>query len=187
MAFEGRVILALQACKTVSGATQIMRITWDEAHGIMNRAVARGLLRREQVDMPHVAVDEKSHGRKKFVTILMDLDRGVVHGTAAGRSKQSLTTILKGLGSGQVSAIDAIAMDMHDPYREAVREFFPQPGPAQGEANSLVRLALANSYSAAGQSSRSPMLRAWCRPSQPSPQSWRTRSPARPIASAGIV
>lgn len=130
MAFEGRVILALQACKTVTGARDIMGISWDEAQGIMNRAVDRGLLRREAVEMHHLAVDEKSHGRKKFVTILMDLDRGVVHGTAPGRAKQSMLLTLKALSCQQVAAVDAIAMDMHAPYRDAVREFFPQPGPA---------------------------------------------------------
>lgn len=132
MLFEGRVILALQACKTVTGASGLMRVSWDEAHGIMNRAVARGLLRREEVDMPHLAVDEKSYGRggKKFVTILMDLDRGVVYGTSAGRSKASLVSLLKQLSNQQKSAVSAIAMDMHDPYRDAVRDCFPEPGPA---------------------------------------------------------
>jgi transposase len=88
MMFEGRVILALLACKTVSGANDLVRITWDEAHGIMTRAVSRGLMRREEVEMPYLAAGEKSYGRggKKFVTILMDLKRGVVHGTALGRS-----------------------------------------------------------------------------------------------------
>lgn len=130
--FEGRAIMSLQACKTVAGASTLMRISWDEAHGIMTRAVARGLLRRDEVDMPHLAADEKSYGRggKKFVTILMDLKRGVVHGTAPGRSRKSLSTLLKALSAQQISAVSAIAMDMHDPFREAVREVFPQPGPA---------------------------------------------------------
>jgi transposase len=96
----------------------------------MQRAVERGLLRREPVVMQHLAADEKSYGRQKFVTILMDLDRGVVQATAPGPGKDSLLATLKSLTEGQVSAVDAIAMDMHDPYREAVREFFPQPGPA---------------------------------------------------------
>lgn len=130
--FEGRVIMALQACKTVTGASSLMRISWDEAHGIMTRAVARGLLRREEVDMPHLAVDEKSYGRggNKFVTILMDLKRGVVYGTSPGRSKASLSGLLKTLSARQTTAVSAIAMDMHDPYRDAVRDGFPQPGPA---------------------------------------------------------
>jgi transposase len=130
MAFEARVIVAIQACKTVAGAREMMRISWDEAHGIMQRAVERGLTRREPLPMRHLAADEKSYGRQKFVTILMDLDRGVVHGTAPGRKKESLLSALKSLTTEQVSEVDAIAMDMHDPYREAVRAFFPQPAPA---------------------------------------------------------
>jgi transposase len=131
LAFEGRVILALQACKTVAGASDLMRITWDEAHGIMCRAVKRGLLRRDEVEMPHLGVDEKSYRRgNRFVTILMDLKRGVVHGTAPGRTKESLISILKTLTPAQQSAVSAIAMDMHDPFRDAVSEHFPAPGPA---------------------------------------------------------
>jgi transposase len=80
--------------------------------------------------MPHLAVDEKSYGSKKFVTILMDLDRSVVHATAPGRTKISMVATLKTLTDQQVGAVEAIAMDMHDPYRDATREFFQQPGPA---------------------------------------------------------
>ena len=101
--FEGQVILALQACKTVTGASELMRISWEEASGIMTRAVARDLLRRDEVNMPHLAVDEKSYGRggKKFVTILIDLQRGIVHGTSPGWSKDSLTRLLKRLNITQ--------------------------------------------------------------------------------------
>jgi transposase len=131
MFFEARVILALQACKTVAGASGLMRISWDEAHGIMTRAVTRGLLRRDAVEMPHLGVDEKSYGRgNQFVTILMDLKRGVVHDTAPGRDQASLIKILKALTPAQRSAVDAIAMDMHDPFRTAVDKVFSQPGPA---------------------------------------------------------
>jgi len=130
--FEGQVILALQACKTVTGASDLMRISWEEASGIMTRAVDRGLLRREAADMPHLAVDEKRYGRggKKFVTILMDLDRGIIHGTSLGQAMTSLTSLLKKLTIKQKTAVSALAMDMHDPYRDAVRESFAEPGPA---------------------------------------------------------
>jgi transposase len=130
--FEARVILAMQSCKTVKGASELMRISWAEAHGLMTRAVARGLLRREDVPMPHLAADEKSFGsgQEKYVTILMNLKRGVVHGVAPGRSKASLFGLLKSLSTRQMAAVSAIAMDMHEPYRKAVRAAFPEPGPA---------------------------------------------------------
>ena len=132
MMFEGRVILALLACKTVSGTSDLMRILWDEAHAIMTHAVSRGLMCREEVKMPYLAADEKSYGRggKKFVTILMDLKRGLVYGTAPGRSKLSLKSLLNTMSLTQKSAVSAIAMDMHDPYRTAVSESFSEPEPA---------------------------------------------------------
>ncbi len=73
-----------------------MQISWDEARGIMERAVDRGLLRRENVVMPNVAVDEKSYRKDRhFVTLLMDLDRGRIHDTAPGNSRSSLEILLK--------------------------------------------------------------------------------------------
>lgn len=131
MAFEARAILALKSTKTVEGARAIMQISWDEARGIMERAVDRGLLRRENVVMPNVAVDEKSYRKDRhFVTLLMDLDRGRIHNTSPGNSRSSLEILLKGLTQQQKDGIEAIAMDMHEPYRLAVEAFFPVPRPA---------------------------------------------------------
>lgn len=131
MAFEARVILALQSTKTVEGARAIMQISWDEARGIMERAVARGLVRREELVMPHLAADEKSYRKNRhFVTLLMDLDRGCIHGTAPGNSRASLEILLNGLTQQQKQGVVAIAMDMHEPYRLAAESAFPVPRPA---------------------------------------------------------
>lgn len=131
MDFEGRVILSLLATKTVTGAQELMKISWDETRGIMERAVARGLMRREDIDLVHLAADEKSYRKgRHFVTLLMDLDRGRIHSTAAGNSQISLVSILKALTSRQIRSIEAIAMDMHEPYRAAVDAVFPIPRPA---------------------------------------------------------
>ncbi len=129
--FETRVILALQSTKTVQGAREIMKITWEEARGIMERAVDRGLLRRVEVDLPHVAADDKSYLKgRHFVTILMDLDRGRVHSVAPGNSEESLAILIKELTPAQKSSVEAIAVDMHEPYRKAITAGFPVPGPA---------------------------------------------------------
>ena len=131
MGFEARVIVALQASKTVEGARSIMRISWEEARGIMERAVARGLLRRQEVEMPHLAVDEKSYRKgRHFVTLLMDLDRGRIHGTAPGNSQGSLEILLKSMSKMERESVEAIAMDMHKPYQNAVEAVFPVPMPA---------------------------------------------------------
>ena len=80
--------------------------------------------------MPHLAADEKSYRKgRKFVTLLMDLDRGRIHGTSPGNSQSSLELLLNSLTSRQKAAVNAIAMDMHDPYRAAVETSFPAPRP----------------------------------------------------------
>jgi len=130
MAFEARAIIAIQASKTVEGARSIMRISWDEARGIMERAVARGLMRREEMEMPHLAADEKSYRKgRQFVTLLMDLNRGHIYSTSPGNSQSSLEVLLNSLTKRQKSAVQAIAMDMHDPYKNAVETSFPAPRP----------------------------------------------------------
>jgi len=130
MAFEARAIIALQSTKTVEDARAIMQISWDEARGIMERAVARGLKLREEMPMPHLAADEKSYRKgRNFVTVLMDLDRGSIHGTAPGNSRESLEVLLKALTQPQLQSVEAIALDMHDPYRLAVESVFPVPAP----------------------------------------------------------
>ena len=131
MAFETRVIMALQSTKTVEGARAIMQISWDEARGIMERAVDRGLMRREEVVMPNLAADEKSYRKDRhFVTLLMDLDRGCIYGTAPGNSRESLEILLNSLTKRQKQGVVAIAMDMHEPYRLAAESSFPVPRPA---------------------------------------------------------
>ena len=83
MAFEVRVILALKLTKTVEGAHTIMQISWNEARSIMERAEACGLVRREDVMIPHLAADETSYRKNRhFVTLLMNLNFGCVHRTA---------------------------------------------------------------------------------------------------------
>jgi len=114
LGFEARVILAIQSTKTVAGACALMKVSWDEARGLMERAVARGLMRREDVDLHYVAVDEKSYRKcRHFVTLLMDLDRERIHGVAPGNSKASLESIRKSLSALEISGITAIAMHRH--------------------------------------------------------------------------
>ena len=57
--FERFAIEVMQACKTLTDATRLLSISWDEAQRIMDRAVARGLERRQSVTMPHLGIDGK--------------------------------------------------------------------------------------------------------------------------------
>jgi transposase len=128
--FESQVILCIQSCQTVEGARTLMRISWDEARGIMERAVARGLERRSAMVVPHLGVDEKSIRKgHQYVTVLTDLDGRRILEVSSGRTKASLLECLERLDSTQIAGVEAVSMDMWEPYRLGIEEHFAQPGP----------------------------------------------------------
>lgn len=60
---------------SVSATCGILRIRWDEADGIKQRAVARGLLRKQAQPVTGLGVDEKSAGRgQTHVTVVARLE-----------------------------------------------------------------------------------------------------------------
>ena len=130
MAFEERVIATILACQTVQGASTLMRISWDEARGIMERAVARGLGRREAAVVAYLGVDEKAIRKgHRYVTILTDLDGRRILEVTPERTTDSLVSALKTLDSTQISGVQAVSMDMWEPYRAAIDSGFPIPRP----------------------------------------------------------
>jgi transposase len=60
--FERFAIDVLLEC-SVSGACDLLGISWDEASGIKQRAVKRGMSRKEAKVCAHIGVDEKRAGR----------------------------------------------------------------------------------------------------------------------------
>ena len=52
--FEAFAIEVLQACRNVKAAAAILGLSWDSLQTIMNRAVERGLERREATPIPHL-------------------------------------------------------------------------------------------------------------------------------------
>jgi hypothetical protein len=60
--FAMRMIDTLKECD-VTGVTRLAGTSWDEAWGVMNRAVNRGLTRKERRVPAHIGIDEKSVGK----------------------------------------------------------------------------------------------------------------------------
>ena len=123
--FERLAILVLQET-SVKGATRILRISWDEAWSIEERAVRRGLARKKERKLERIGVDEKAMARgQKYCTIVCDLDRGTVEHVAEKRTQESFESFLRGLGSEGLGRIRAVAMDMWAPYIAAARATIP--------------------------------------------------------------
>jgi transposase len=111
----------------VLGATRILRISWDEAWHIMERAVERGQRVKEKRVIARVGVDEKASAKgQKYITLVCDLDLATVEYIADDRKQESLDGYFKGLSLEQLQGIRAIAMDMWEPYVQSIRAHVPE-------------------------------------------------------------
>lgn len=123
---ERFIIQALRACQTTKGACELLRISWDQAWHVLERAVARGQARKEAVVTPRIGVDEKAFRKgHSYMTVVNDIDRGTVEFVTKDREKASLQRYFAGLTDEQRQGIEAVAMDMWDPYVQATLEALP--------------------------------------------------------------
>jgi transposase len=119
--FERLAIDLLREC-SVTGAGELLRITWDEAWGIKHRAVRRGLARRKQEVVARIGVDEKAIAKRhRYLTIVADLDATRVLYLADERKQESLDGFWATLTAEQRDGIAAVAMDMWEPFVQSTR------------------------------------------------------------------
>lgn len=121
---EALVIDWLRHATTAAVAKQL-RLSWDEVDGVMQRAVRRGLQRRE-VRLPRrMGVDETSfQKRHEYVTVINDLDGNVVH-VADGHRQESLEQFYRQFEREQLAAVETVAMDMWEPYIRITTKYVP--------------------------------------------------------------
>jgi transposase len=116
LAFERHAIDTLLEAD-VLGASRLLRISWDEAWGIMERAVERGLKAKKRRIIARIGVDEKAVAtRHRYITLVSDLDRGTVEFIADDRKVASLDAYYDSLTVRQMAGIQAVAMDMWEPF-----------------------------------------------------------------------
>ena len=125
--FERLAIDVLTACD-VASAAGLLRISWDEAWHLMDRAVTRGLAAKPLVAPVHVGVDEKAAGKgQDYITVVSDLDCGTVDYVADERRQASLDGYFEKFTTEQLAGIKAVAMDMWEPFAASVREHLTDP------------------------------------------------------------
>ena len=123
--FERLAIDWLKAASQKAVAERL-GLSWDEVHGIMERAVKRGLARREAEELPQIGVDEKAFRKgHRYATVVTDLYRHRVLYVAEDRKQSSLDGFWKSITSAQLASIEGVAMDMWDPYENSIREHLP--------------------------------------------------------------
>jgi transposase len=120
--FERLAIDVLSQCD-VSGATRILRISWDEAWGLMQRAVKRGRARKKAQLVRRIGVDEKAAAKgHRYLTLVCDLDEGTVEHIAEDRKQESLDGYDAGLTKEQLDGLEAVDTGRKQEHRELMEK-----------------------------------------------------------------
>ena len=125
--FERLAIDILQECST-SSACEILRISWDEADGVKQRAINRGLARRKSEPVKRLCIDEKAVGwGHQYVTIIScaDGDKTRVLAIEDDRKEASLNRFWRSLPKEHLAEVETVAMDMWEAFRNSTLRFVP--------------------------------------------------------------
>ena len=120
--FEAFAIQVIQACGNVKSAAGLLGLDWDSVHRIMERAVERGLERRELESLQYVGIDEKSFRRgHSYISLLTDLTGSRVLEVVEDRTEEAADGLWKKLSHGQKEQIEAVAVDMWPAFANSVK------------------------------------------------------------------
>jgi len=123
--FERLVIdWAREASQTA--VARMLGLSWHQVHGIMERAVRRGLERRQIGDAHLLGVDEKSfRKRHDYVTVVSCIEDGRVLYVGDERKRETLDKFYESLTEQERGEIYAVAMDMWKPYIDSTKTKVP--------------------------------------------------------------
>lgn len=124
--FERLVIDWLKEAN-ITAVAERMGLGWSAVDGIMQRAVKRGLARRDDTEIiRHIGVDEVSfQKRHEYITVVCDHGRNRVLYLADDRKTTSLDGFYESLNDKQKAAIDSVSMDMWPAFIKATRTHIP--------------------------------------------------------------
>jgi transposase len=123
--FERWSIQVMQETDTAAAA-ELLGISWDEAWGIQERAVARGLAAKPPLALRQMGVDEKAVGHgQQYMTLVYNLEKSTVEWVGEGRRKETLDAFFESLRPEQREAIEAVGVDMWDPFIASILEHVP--------------------------------------------------------------
>jgi transposase len=126
IAFESYLISLEEEC-TLEAVSRLTNVSWDRCWGIMERAVNRGLSRKEKSMPEYIGVDEKSFSKgHKYETLVCDLKKGTIEYVVDDRKQKSLEKYYDQFDDKDREQLKAVAMDMWDPYIAATKEKIPE-------------------------------------------------------------
>lgn len=109
---------------SILGACRVLGISWDEAWGIMERGVRRGLGRRKWGGVKGLGIDEKAVRKgHQYATVVYDLKRSQVLWVGKDRRKETLDRFFEQLPEKVRRGIECLTMDMWKPYRASCQQW----------------------------------------------------------------
>lgn len=121
-----RYVLELSKEMSIKSIANHLGTSWDLIKEIQRAHLKRRYATLKAKDLQFLAIDEiASHKGHKYLTIVMDLERGSVIYVGEGRKSDSLDKLWRKLGRYKKN-IQAVAMDMWPAYIDAVSSNLPQ-------------------------------------------------------------
>jgi transposase len=121
--YEALVIDWLKEASTQAVSRQLS-LSWNAIDGIMQRAVNRGLARRQVESPKRIGVDETSFRKGHDYVTIVSAGGKVLH-VSDERKKASLESYYDTLSDAQKAEIESVSMDMWPAYIKATLENIP--------------------------------------------------------------
>lgn len=128
MVVRKKTIDTLKATKNQTKTASLLRLSFSQVHGVMERAVKRGMSRRDKKYVfKHICMDEKSVGKgHNYVTIVYDGDDGSVIDCTEGRKGEDANSLCaNAFTEEQRKQVETVCTDMWDPFINAAKTYFP--------------------------------------------------------------
>jgi len=122
-----RFVFKLCEEMTLSKVSELLHLSWDQVKTI-DKSELRN--RYENIDLSELrilTIDEISFRKHhKYLTVIANFETGAVIGVVENRDYDALANFLKTLPLEVRDNIEAVAIDMWDPYIKAIEEYLPQ-------------------------------------------------------------
>lgn len=111
----------------VANVAELLGMDWKTVKEIDKRALQRAFADPDYSSLRLLAIDEISYKKgHKYLTLVLNLERTSVVWVGKGRRQATLEAFFDEIGVDVAHAIEAIAIDMWDPYIAAIEECAPQ-------------------------------------------------------------
>ena len=134
LAFACFAVRVLRATQVQAQAANLLRLTPDEVHYLMEREVEAGLSRRAEAvkhhpePLAHLTLDEKHYGPGQcYLTVLGDLEGQRAFAVGESRIKAAVIPLLEGaLTPEQRPGVRTVSVDLWEGFHAACQQVLPQ-------------------------------------------------------------